>query len=58
MMNRKYLLGLFSIFFLTTIFAEENRTLWDFGVIIKTPVQQNSSEKSIQFLSNSEIDGG
>ena len=56
MMNRKYLLGLFSIFFLTTIFAEENRTLWDFGVIIKTPVQQNSSEKSIQFLSNSEIE--
>ncbi len=56
MTNKKCLLGLFSIFFLTTIFSEENRTLWDFGVIIKTSVQINDSEKNIQFLSNSELD--
>ena len=55
MMNRKYLLGLFSIFFITIIFAGRNRVLWDFGVIINTTVQQRS-EKNMDSLSNSEIE--
>ena len=56
MTNRKYLFGLFSIFFITTIFSEENRVLWDLGVIIKTSVQEISPNKSIKSLSNSEIE--
>jgi len=56
MMNRIYFLGLFSIFFLTTIGVGESRVLWDFGVVIETSAQQNSSEKSIRSFSNSEIE--
>jgi len=52
MTNRKYLLGLFSIFFIITIFANEKQNLWDFGVIIKTSSQQNTSKMSTKTLSN------
>jgi len=55
MINRKYLLGLFSIFFITTIFAERNGELWDFGVVIKTSTQRNAPQKNIKSLSNSEV---
>jgi len=57
MTNRKYLLGLFSIFFITTIFSEGNRILWDFGVVIKTPVQQKDTKiKNIKSVKYSEIE--
>jgi len=57
MTNRKYLLGLFSIFFITTIFSEGNRILWDFGVVIKTPVQQKDIKiKNIKSIKYSEIE--
>ena len=57
MTNREYLLGLFSIFFITTtIFAGKSRVLWDFGVVIKISDQQSSPEKNIISLSNSKIE--
>ena len=56
MTNKKYLLELFSLFFITTLFAEESRMLWDFGVIIKTSVQQIDPIKNVKSISNSEID--
>ena len=56
MMNKKYLLELFSLFLITTLFAEDSRMLWDFGVIIKTSVQQIDPIKNVKSLSNSEID--
>ena len=56
MRDRKYILGLFSIFFITTIFAEENKILWDFGLIIKPYVQQSLPKKNIKSLSNSVIE--
>ena len=56
MRDRKYILGLFSIFFITTIFAEENRILWGFGLIIKPYVQQSLPKKKIKSLSNSVIE--
>ena len=55
MTDRKYLLGLFSIFFITIIFAEENRMLWDFGVVIKKPVQQRTPKEQMQPLLNVDI---
>ena len=55
MMNKKYLLELFSLFFITTLFAEESRMFWDFGVIIETSVQQIDPIKNVKSISNSEI---
>ena len=57
MTNRKCLLGLFSIFFITTIFATGERILWDLGVVIETVPQQiaPNTNKSLISLSNSEI---
>ena len=52
MRNKKIFLGLFSIFFITPIFTDENEMLWDFGVIINTSVNHNDSEKIISPLSN------
>ena len=42
MINRKCLLRIFSIFFITIIFSEEQKILWDFGVQIK-PAKSLSS---------------
>jgi len=53
MMNRKYLIGLFSILFITTIFSQGNRVLWDFGVVINTYAQHSPTEKSIKSISSS-----
>ena len=56
MRNKKIFLGLFSIFFITPIFTDENEMLWDFGVIINTSVNHNGAEKIISPLSNSETE--
>ena len=56
MRNKKIFLGLFSIFFITPIFTNENEILWDFGVIINTSVNHNGAEKIISPLSNLEIE--
>ena len=53
MMNRKYLIGLFSILFITTIFSQGNRVLWDFGVVINTYAQHSPTKKSIKSISSS-----
>ena len=45
MIDRKCLLRIFSIFFITIIFSEEQKILWDFGVQIQ-------SEKSLSNLNN------
>ena len=56
MKNSKSLLGLFTIIFITTIFARENRILWDFGVIINTSINQQEPTGSLKSLSNLGID--
>ena len=56
MRNKKIFLGLFSIFFITPIFTNENEILWDFGVIINTSVNHNDSENILSPLSNLEIE--
>ena len=53
---RKYLLGLFSFFFITTIFAERNRVLWDFGLVINTSVNQSAPAEIIKSIPNLGID--
>ena len=54
--NNYLFLGLFYLLSISIIFAEETRVLWDFGVIIKTSEQQIIPEKSIESLSNIEIE--
>ena len=56
MIDRKYLLGLFSIILITTIFAEGKRTLWDFGVIIQPSVKNSVAENNKKTYSNTEIE--
>ena len=56
MRNKKIFLGLFSIFFITPIFTDENEMLWDFGVIINTSVNHNDSGKIISPFSNLETE--
>ena len=55
MINRKCLWGLFSIFFITIIFAEGNRVLWDLGVVINTSIQQ-TTPNNVNSLSHSTIE--
>ena len=52
MINRKYLLWLFSIFYIAIIFSEDQKILWDFGVKIKSSNEQDSLNKTNALIAN------
>ena len=52
MINRKYLLWLFSIFYIAIIFSEDQKILWDFGVKIKSSNNQDSLNKTNALIAN------
>ena len=52
MINRKYLLWLFSIFYIAIIFSEDQKILWDFGVKIKSSSKQDSLNKTNALIAN------
>jgi len=54
MMDKKYFLRLFSIFFINIILANEKILLWDFGVEIIPPVQPNTPMQNSKLLSNNQ----
>ena len=48
MINRKYLLKIFSIIFISIIFSKEKSVLWDFGVQIQSIKPLSNSNKDSQ----------